>query len=137
MCVLRRRYTPYYLRYGLAPGVTYSDHGRDLRDRLPKENVLCSSKGLVFNRPDPFALVRAPELNNGSVIRANLLDHNQTHMPRWTEEVLLGYTLGPGPVKSARGYLTGIQEEAVMAFLRGNYQNPDQFHQLADQVGAG
>ena len=138
MCVLRRRMTPYYLKYELAPGVTYSDHGQDLRDRLPKENVLCSTKSLVFNRPDPYALVRAPELNNGSVIRANLLDPNQTRLPAWTEAVLMGYTLGPGPVKSARGYLTDIQEKAVMAYLnQGNYHDPDQFHQLAAQVSKG
>ena len=56
MAVFRRNRAPYRLKYELAPGVTYSDHGRDLLYRLNKENQLCSTKGLVYNRPNIFAL---------------------------------------------------------------------------------
>ena len=56
MAVFRRNRASYRLKYELAPGVTYSDHGRDLLYRLNKENQLCSTKGLVYNRPNIFAL---------------------------------------------------------------------------------
>ena len=47
MAVFRRNRAPYRLKYELAPGVTYIDHGRDLLYRLNKENQLCTTKGLV------------------------------------------------------------------------------------------
>ena len=61
--VLRRMGTPYHMKYELANGVSYSDHGRDLLSRLTKENALCCSKGLVYNRPNPFALVTNRDLS--------------------------------------------------------------------------
>ena len=134
MCVLRRLMTPYYLQYPLAPGVTYSDHGQDLRDRLPKENVLCSTKGLGFIRPDPYALVRQGELNNGTVRMANLFDRNQTGLPSMTEAVFMGLTLGPHAADQSPGYLTDYLEEDVLALQQGNYVDPDTYHQQASQV---
>ena len=134
MCVLRRLYTPYTLRYGLAPGVSYSDHGRDLRNRLLKENVLCCTKGLIFNRPNLFALVTNREIQTGAVRMANLLRPNQTELPGLTPEQLMGITLGPHSVDSSHGYLTGYNEEDTLATQQGNYQDPDTYHQQASQV---
>ena len=135
MAVLRRRYKPYNLKYGLVPGVTYSDHGRDLLDRLTKENVLCTTKGLNFARPNIFALVANRELQGGQVRFANLLDPTQTELPSLTMEELMGITLGPFSVNSSHGYLTGYHEDDVLALQQhGNYQNPTNFHQQASQV---
>ena len=33
-----------YLRYPLEPGITYGDHGRWMRQRLPKMNPLCTRR---------------------------------------------------------------------------------------------
>ena len=134
MAVLRRLAKPYHLQYGLAPGVTYSDHGRDLLARLMKENVLCSSKGLIFNRPDLFNLVSNAEIRNGSVRMANLLAQNETELPILSVEELMGITLGPMTVKSSHGYLTGYHEEDVLVLQQGNYQTPGNFHHQAAQV---
>lgn len=134
MCVLRRLMTPYYLQYPLAPGVTYSDHGQDMRDRMPKENVLCSTKGLGFLRADPYALVRQGELNNGTVRMANLYDRNQTGLPAMTEAVFMGITLGPHAADHSHGYLTDYHEEDILAMQQGNYVDPDTYHQQASQV---
>ena len=134
MCVLRRLSTPYHLKYGLAPGVTYRDHGRDLLFRLLKENVLCSTKGLVFNRPNPFALLTNAELLSGSVTMVNLLDTNATELPRLSPEELMGITLGPFAVDNSHGYLTGYQEEDTLVLQQANYQTPDNYHQQASQV---
>ena len=81
IAVIRRLSKPYMLKYGLAPGVTYADHGRDLLTRLTKENVLCTTKGLGFNRPNIFDLVTRPELRNGRVRMVNLLNQRQTELP--------------------------------------------------------
>ena len=134
MCVLRRLGSPYLLRYGLAPGVTYADHGRDLLARLLKENVLCSTKQLTFNRPNPYALVSNAELINGSVRLCNLLDSRQTQLPMLTTEQLMGVTLGPFSVDNSHGYWTDYQEEDTLVGQLGNYQNPTNFHQQASQV---
>lgn len=134
MAVIRRLTQPYTLKYGLAPGVTYADHGRDLLSRLTKENVLCTTKGLVFNRRDIFANVTNPELRNGTVRLVNLLDQRQTECPILTVEQLMGITLGPFSVDRAHGYMTSIHERDVLAHLQGNYQDPDHFHNLASQV---
>ena len=122
-------------RYPLAPGVTYADHGRDLLSRLTKENSLCSTKGLGFLRRNPFAIPTQRELNTGIVRVANLLDPDQTELARLTVEELIGITLGPFQVETSREYITGIQEEDVLAAQQGNYVDPVNFHQLASQVG--
>ena len=132
--VLRRKRKPYMLKYGLAPGVSYSDHGRDLLFRLTKENVLSSTKGLIFNRPNLYALVTNRELRNGTVRMANLLDQSQTELPKLTPEELMGITLGPLSVDNSRGYLTGYHEEDVQTLQHGNYQDPTNYHHLAAQV---
>ena len=134
MAVFRRSATPYSLKYGLAPGVSYSDHGRDLRYRLTKENVLCSTKGLIFNRPNLYALVQNGEIQNGTVRVANLLNPNHTELPVLSREELMGITLGPLSVDASHGYLTGYHEDDVLALQQGNYQNPAVFHHLASQV---
>ena len=134
MAVLRRLTRPYQLRYGLAPNVTYSDHGRDLLARLTKENVLCTTKGLTYNRQNLFSLVTNAELRSGSVRMCNLLDQRQTELPIMTEEELMGITLGPHAVDSAHGYLTDYHEEDVIVLQQGNYQNPTNYHQQASQV---
>ena len=134
MAVIRRRFKPYNLRYDLAPGVTYSDHGRDLLSRLTKENVLCSSKGLVFARPDPFANISVAELRNGTVTRINLLNQRQTELPTLSVEELMGITLGPLSVDAAMGYTTTLQEKNVKNGQLGDYVNPATFHQQAQQV---
>ena len=134
MCVLRRLYAPFCLQYGLAPGVTYSDHGRDLLFRLTKENVLCTSKGLVFNRQNIFALVTNGELQNGSVRFADLMNPRQTELPSLTVEELMGITLGPVAVNNSCGYLTGYIEEDTLQLQQGNYVNPANYHQQASQV---
>ena len=138
MCVFRREGKPFNLKYELAPGVSYSDHGRDLLFRLTKENVLCSTKALVFNRLNPFALVTDRELRNGSVTQADLLVANQTTLPALTREELMGITLGPFSVDRSHGYWTGYNEADTLAVNQGNYVNPDHYHQQASQVrGAG
>ena len=134
MAVIRRLRKPYRLRYGLAPGVTYADHGRDLLYRLTKENALCSTKGLGYARQNPFALVTNRELQNGTVKIGNLLDPDFTELPMLTREELMGITLGPLSVDSSMGYMTGYQEEDVLAMQQGNYQDPDAYHQQASQV---
>lgn len=134
MAVLRRLTRPYQLRYGLAPNVTYSDHGRDLLARLTKENVLCTTKGLTYNRQNLFNLVSNAELRNGSVRMCNLLNQRQTELPIMSEEELMGITLGPHSVDSGQGYLTDYHEDDVIVLQQGNYQNPTNFHQQASQV---
>ena len=133
IAVLRRRAKPYYLKYELAPGVTYGDHGRDLLYRLTRENSLCTTKGLVYNR-DLFALVTNNKLQTGSVRIANLLDQRQTELPVLTKAELMGITLGPFSVEAGEGYLTGYHEEDVLAMQQGNYQNPGNYHFNASQV---
>ena len=134
IAVIRRLGTPFHLTYGLAPGVSYSDHGRDILSRLTKENPLCSTKGLVFNRRDPFSLVRNPELRNGSVRMANLLNPAETHLPNLTLEELMGITLGPMTVDNSMGYLTSYHEEDVHVLMQGGYQDPAHYHHQASQV---
>ena len=51
-----------------------------------------------------------------------------------TREELMGITLGPLSVDSSMGYMTGYQEEDVLAMQQGNYQDPDAYHQQAAQV---
>ena len=130
----RRRDKPFELKYGLAPGVTYSDHGRDLLSRLTKENALCCTKGLGFNRPDLFARVTQREIRDGTVRIANLLNAVQTELPALTEEEIMGITLGPLKADVTGGYLTSMNEDSVIAAEQDNYQNPANFHQLAQQV---
>ena len=134
MAVIRRLSKPYMLKYGLAPGVSYSDHGRDLLFRLGKENVLCTLNGLRWNRPSIFDLVTNRELRSGAIRMVNLLDQSATELPILTIEELMGITLGPFSVESSHGYLTGFHEEDVLAQQQGNYQTPANFHQLASQV---
>ena len=134
MCVLWRLCTPYSLQYGLVPGVSYADHGRDLLMRLTKENSLCGTKGLVFNRPNMFALVTNREILNGSVTMANLMDPRQTELPGLTPEELMGITLGPLSIDSSHGYWTGYQEDDTLAVQQANYQTPGIYHQQASQV---
>ena len=126
--------TPYHLKYGLVPGVTYADHGRDLLNRLLKENVLCSIKGYIFLRPDLFKLVTANELRIGTVRLANLLDQNQTGLPAMSMEGVMGFTLGPLSVDSSPAYVSEIQEENVLAGIQGNYVDLPNYHQQASQV---
>ena len=127
---------PYLLKYILAPGVTYSDHGRDTLLRLMKENVLCSTKDLIFQRPDLYRLVTDAEIRNGTVRLANLLDQTQTELPTLTREELTGITLGPLSVDSSQGYVTAYQEEDVLADIdrQGNYVNLQDYHHRASQV---
>lgn len=134
MAVFRRSATPYYLKYDLVPGVSYSDHGRDLLFRMRKENVLCTTKGLGFNRPNIFALVRNGELAAGTVRLVNLLDQSQTELPTLTREQLIGMCLGPYSVDISQAYVTAYHEEDVRVLQHGNYQNPAQYHQDASQV---
>ena len=134
MAVIRRLAKPYMLKYGLAPGVSYADHGRDLLFRMEKENVLCTLNGLRWNRPNNFDLVLNHELRSGAVRMVNLLNQRETELPILTVEELTGYTLGPFSVESAHGYLTGFHEEDVIAQQQGNYQTPANYHQLASQV---
>ena len=135
MAVLRRFSKPYTLKYPLVPGVSYADHGRDLRFRLTKENVLCSTKGLGFLRRDIFAAVTPRELNTGAVRLANLLDQTQTELPTMTEAGLMGMTLGPYSVNLSHSYVTAIHEEDVRILQNlGHYQSPAQYHQDASQV---
>ena len=47
MAAMRRHQTPYHLRYPLEPGITYGDHGRWLRQRLPKMNPLCTRRVIL------------------------------------------------------------------------------------------
>ena len=110
MAVFRRTSTPYVLKYGLAPGVSYGDHGRDLLTRLTKENVLCTTKNVGFLRPNIFNLVTNRELTSGTVRMANLLDQTETLLPTLTIEELMGVTLGPHPVNLQHGYLTEFHE---------------------------
>ena len=131
MAVLRRMAKPYRLKYELAPGVTYADHGRDLLARLTKENVLCSTKGLVFNRPNIFARVTPRELANGTVTMVNILDLTQTNAPVLATAELGGITLGPLSKDVTSGYISSHQEENAQ---HANYVDPAGYHQLASQV---
>ena len=136
MAVFRRMGTPYMLKYDLAPGVTYSDHGRDLLFRLTKENPLCNTKGLVFNRPNIFGNVTNTELTSGPVRMGNLLDPTFTELPMLTRQELMGITLGPLSVDASFGYMTGFHEEDVLMQQHqlANYQDPAHYHQQSSQV---
>ena len=104
--------------------------------RLLKENVLCSTKSLTFNRNNIFSLVSNAELNNGTVQMVNLLDPVQTELPVLTIEELNDLMLGPYGTKCSHGYISSYHEEDVIAILQagGQYQNPDTYHQRASQV---
>ena len=134
MAVLRRNAKPYRLKYGLAPGVTYADHGRDLLARLTKENALCSTKGLVYNRQNIFAHVTPRELANGTVRRVNILNLAETNLPVMAPEELSGITLGPLSKDVTGGYITSFQEKNAQVHQQGNYVDPDNYHQMASQV---
>jgi hypothetical protein len=134
MAVFRRLFMPYSMKYGLAAGVSYADHGRDLLHRLLKENVLCSTKSLGFLRPNLYALVQNAEILNGSVRVADLLDQTDTELPILSKEELMGITLGPLSVDASHGYMTGYHEEDVLVTQPANYVDLPTYHQLASQV---
>ena len=134
MAVFRRDATPYRMQYPLAPGVTYADHGRDLLARITRENQLCTTKGLVYDRPDLFANVTNRELATGSVRMINLMNIAETELPQLTPEELGGITLGPLSKDVTSGYLTSYQEQDAQVLQHGNYVDPDTFHQQASQV---
>ena len=125
---------PYHLKYSLVPGVTYADHGRDLLNRLLKENVLCSTKGLVFLRPDLYKLPTPRELRDGTVRVANLMNQGQTGLPTLSIEMIMGITLGPLSASNSPAYVSEIQEENVLAAIQGNYVDIPDFHLQASQV---
>ena len=107
---------------------------RDLLARLTKENVLCTTKGLQFDRPDIFALVTNRELAERRVRMVNIMDIQQTELPALTQEVLGGITLGPLSKDVTGGYLTSYHEQDVQVLQHGNYVDPDTYHQQASQV---
>jgi len=102
--------------------------------RLTKENILCTTKGLQFARPNIFALITNRELARGSVRMVNLLNIQQTELPALTPEVLSGITLGPLSKDVTGGYLTSYHEQDVQILQHGNYVDPDTHHQQASQV---
>ena len=108
-------------------------YDRDLLTRLPKQNMLCTTKNLVYNRP-LFTNVRARELRAGTVRMVNLLNPAETGLPFLTLEELGGITLGPLSKDVLAGYLTSFHEQDVQALQHGNYVDPANYHQQASQV---
>ena len=117
--------------------VSYYPFLRDLLARLTKENILCTTKGLQFARPNIFALITNRELARGSVRMVNLLNIQQTELPALTPQVLSGITLGPLSKDVTGGYLTSYHEQDVQILQHGNYVDPDTYHQQASKVYGG
>ena len=75
------------------------------------ENPLCTTKQIVWRRPDLFHVPTQNEIRQGvtGVTEVNIRDPVQTGLPQFDRSHLHVVTLGPYQVDLARGYITGIQ----------------------------
>ena len=92
-------------------------HGEDIQDRIELENILCSTKGQVWNRQDIWKKPTQAEINLGNfgLRRANLMDPATTDLPLLTYAHVIEITGGPHTAREACSYMTSIEENDVLA----------------------
>ena len=75
------------------------------------ENALCSTKTVVWVRPNLFAIPTRAELQRrrGGLRLVNLMDQQQTDLPSFDLAHLNCVAGGPYQVKLANGYITSVQ----------------------------